>query len=205
MKPIVFFSLAALLLWMFMLSPWTAPYINFWFMMALSVSFLALSALFLQRKKLAENYCFKISYLPIGVVSAFVLYMVFLAGHFAATKLFAFARGQISGIYDLGGQANPIIVGILIFFLIGPGEEIFWRGFIQKGLAERYGALRGYLLATVIYTVIHVWAFNFMLLGAALVCGLFWGFVYMKYRSVWPGLISHALWDLAILIILPIR
>jgi membrane protease YdiL (CAAX protease family) len=205
MKPIVFFSLAALLLWMVMLSPWTAPYTNFWFIMALSVSFLALSALFLQRKKLAENYRFKISYLPIGVVSAFVLYMVFFAGNFAATKLFTFARGQISDIYDLGGQSNPVVVGILILFLIGPGEEIFWRGFIQKGLAERYGALKGYLLAAAIYALVHVWAFNFMLLGAALVCGLSWGFIYMKYRSVWPGIISHALWDLAILILLPIR
>ena len=205
MKAIVFFSLVALLLWMIMFSSWTAPYINFWFMMALSVSFLALSALLLQRKKLAENYRFKISYLPIGVVSAFILYMVFLAGNFAAVKLFAFARGQISGIYDLADQSNPIIVGVLIFFLIGPGEEIFWRGFIQKGLAERYGALKGYLLAAAVYTLIHIWAFNFILLGAALVCSLFWGFIYMKYRSVWPGIISHALWDLAILVLLPIR
>jgi membrane protease YdiL (CAAX protease family) len=204
MKAIVFFSLAALLLWMIMFSSWTAPYINFWVIMVFSVSFLALSALFLQRKKLAENYGFKISYLAVGVVSAVVLYMVFLAGNFAATKLFAFAGGQIDSIYGLKDQYNPLIIGMLLV-LIGPGEEVFWRGFIQKGLAERYGALKGYLLATAIYTLIHIWAFNFMLPGAALVCGLSWGFIYMKYRSVWPVIISHALWDLVIFILLPLR
>lgn len=204
MKPIVFFSLAALLLWGVLFSPWTASYINFWLIMTVSITFLAGSALFLQRKELAENYRFKISYLLFGVVSAFVLYMVFFAGNFAATKLFAFAGGQIDSIYSLKNQYNPFIIGMLLF-LIAPGEEIFWRGFIQKRLAEQHGALKGYLLATAIYTVIHIWAFNFMLLGAALVCGLFWGFIYMKYRSVWPGIISHALWDLVIFILLPIR
>jgi len=61
------------------------------------------------------------------------------------------------------------------------------------------------LCATLIYTIIHIWAFNLMLLGAALVCGLFWGVMFMRYRSAWPGIISHAIWDVTIFVLLPVR
>lgn len=205
MKTIVFFSLAALLLWMAMFSPWTAPHINFWFAMTLSSSFLAGGALFLQRKNLRTVFAFKAVYPVIGIFSAVVLYLVFFVGNVVAGKLFAFADGQVSGIYALKTQSGPVVVGLLLFFIIGPAEEIFWRGFIQKRLAEEYGALSGYLAAAAIYTLVHLWAFNFMLAGAALLCSLAWGFIYLKFRSVWPGIISHALWDLAIFILLPVK
>jgi membrane protease YdiL (CAAX protease family) len=43
-----------------------------------------------------------------------------------------------------------------------------------------------------------------MLFLAALICGLFWGALFKRYRSVWPVLISHALWDVAIFLLFPI-
>ncbi len=205
MKTIVFFSLAAVLLWMVMFSPWTAPHINFWFAMTVSASILAGSALFLQRKNLRDVFAFKASYPVIGILSAVVLYLVFFIGNIVAEQLFTFAEGQVSGIYSLKTQIGPVVAGLLLFFIIGPAEEIFWRGFIQKRLAERYGALGGYLAAAAVYTLVHLWAFNFMLAGAALLCSLSWGFIYMKFRSVWPGIISHALWDLTIFILLPVK
>lgn len=205
MKNIVFFSLAALLLWMVMFSPWTAPHVNFWFAMTLSSSILAGGALFLQRKNLRGIFAFKSFYPVIGIISAVVLYLVFFIGNMAAERLFAFAEGQVSGIYALKTQSGPVVVGLLLFFIIGPAEEIFWRGFMQKRLAERYGVLIGYLAAAAVYTLVHLWAFNFMLAGAALLCSLSWGFIYMKFRSVWPGIISHAVWDLAIFIVLPVK
>ena len=39
---------------------------------------------------------------------------------------------------------------------------------------------------------------------AAGLCGLFWGLLYMRTRSVWPGLVSHALWDLVIFVLAPV-
>jgi len=205
MKSLIILAFAALLLFMVMFSPWTAPYFNFWLLMTLSSVTLAASALFFQRKNLSENFRFKTVYIAVGIFSAFVLYMAFSMGNFAALKLFSFADKQISGIYDLKTQANPVIVGILLFFFIGPAEEIFWRGFIQEKLAHRLGPLNGYLIAASIYGAVHLWAFSFMLFAAALVCGLFWGFIYMRYRSLWPGIISHALWDVFIFVLFPVN
>ena len=173
--------------------------------MALSSCTLAVSALFLQRKNLSGNFRFIPSYIIVGVFSAAVLYAVFAVGNFTASRLFSFAQREISGIYGLKAQSNPLTVGFILFFLIAPAEEIFWRGFLQRKLARRQGALKGCLIAASIYALVHLWAFNFMLFAAALICGLFWGFIYMRYRSLWPGMISHALWDLFIFILLPVR
>ena len=204
MKAVILLLLAALVLWLVMFSPWTAPHINFWLIMTLTAAGLAAIVLFLQHKTVSELFRFKTSYITIGIISAFVLYLVFLVGNAAASKLFSFAQSQISDIYDLRTQSNPLIVGILLLLVIGPGEEIFWRGFIQQKLAHKQGPLKGYLTAALIYAAVHLWAFNFILFITALICGLFWGFIYMRYRSVWPGIISHALWDVSIFILLPV-
>ncbi len=205
MKAVILLSVAALVLWLVMFSPWTAPHINFWLMMTLSATGLAAIVLFLQHKNVSEIFRFKAFYIGIGIISAFVLYLVFLVGNAAASKLLSFSQRQVSDIYDLSTQSNPIIVGILLFLFIGPGEEIFWRGFIQQKLAHRQGPLKGFLTAALIYGAVHLWAFNFMLFITAFICGLFWGFIYMRYRSVWPGIISHALWDVSIFILLPLK
>jgi membrane protease YdiL (CAAX protease family) len=206
-KPVIILSICALVLWMVMFSPWTSPYVNFWMMMALSAFFLAGSAFYFQRKDgdFLQGFKFQISDLFIGVFSAFILYMVFMAGDFVSRNILSFAEGQIGGIYGLKSQSAPIVIGLVLFFLIGPAEEIFWRGYIQGKLAQRMGPFKGYLAATAIYAVVHVWAFNFMLFGAALICALFWGFIYMKYRRLWPLIISHSLWDIFIFILLPLN
>ena len=187
-----------------MFSPWTAHYVNFWLMMSISAVVLLTGSTIIQRKDLLEIYRFKTSYILVGIFSAFVLYMVFFVGNFAASQLFSFAKGQINGIYDLRKQSTPVVIGFLVF-LIGPAEEIFWRGVVQHTIAHRLNPIKGCLIASLLYALVHIWAFNFMLFMAALVCGLFWGLVYMKYRSLWPGIISHALWDLFIFVLLPVH
>jgi membrane protease YdiL (CAAX protease family) len=203
-KAVILLLLAALVLWLVMFSPWTAPHINFWLIMTLTAAGLAAIVLVLQHKTVSELFRFKTSYIGIGIISALVLYLVFLVGNAAASKLFSFAQSQINDIYDLRTQSNPLIVGILLLLVIGPGEEIFWRGFIQQKLAHKQGPLKGFLTAALIYAAVHLWAFNLILFITAFICGLFWGFIYMRYRSVWPGIISHALWDVSIFILLPV-
>jgi membrane protease YdiL (CAAX protease family) len=42
-----------------------------------------------------------------------------------------------------------------------------------------------------------------MLILAALVCGIFWGSLFLKYRSPLMLIVSHTLWDLLVFIVLP--
>lgn len=196
-------GLLALLFWFVMFSPWTAGLANFWAELALASSLLALCALYLQRHELRRLFAFRWSYLIIGPCSAALLYAVFYVGNLGATALLSDAGTRIAGIYSTRAEAPPWIIAGLLLLLIGPAEELFWRNYIQRVLGQRRPAWWAWLLTAAIYTLVHVWSFNWLLLGAAAVCGLFWGAMFLRYRSVWPGLISHALWDVAVFVLFP--
>ena len=192
------------LLWFFMFSTWTKSYINFWAGMAIAGGILTTIALLTDKKYLKEIYAFKYKYIIIGILSAIILYFVFYLGNYCSQLLFSFAGSQIENVYSNKVQANPIIISLLLLFWIGPAEEIFWRGFIQFNLNKKYGEWKGLLFASLIYALVHIWSFNFMLIMAALVCGLFWGLMFNRYKSVVPVIISHAIWDFMIFILVPI-
>ena len=203
MKAVAILLAAAAGLWLVMFSPWTRQHVNFWAMMAASSGALAVAAMLLTRKRTGQWFAFRPLWLVVGVVSAAVLYMVFLAGHAISTAVLGFAGGQVSWIYTLRSAA-PTAVVVLLLLVIAPAEEIFWRGFIQTRLSDRLGRWPGMLLAAAAYCLVHVWASNAMLLAAAGICGLFWGWMMLRCRSLWPGIISHVVWDIVIFVVWPI-
>lgn len=140
----------------------------------------------------------------IGVVSAIALYGIFYAGNILSGYLFPFKDAQISSVYSNKSHANLKLIGLLLFFIIGPGEELYWRGFIQNTLSKKLGENKGYLFSVFLYTAVHIVTGNFMLIIAAFVCGLFWGWLYKKEKSLIPVIISHAIWDLTIFVLLPL-
>jgi hypothetical protein len=191
--------------WFVLFSPWTAPRLNFWLVMALATAVLSAAGLWCQREKLREIYTFNPTHILIGFLSALALYAIFWVGNLVSTQIFQFAKPEIAGIYSTRAQASPLTIGLLLLFWVGPAEEIFWRGFVQERLCGRYGRTGGYLAASFVYAAIHVFGLNVMLFMASLICGLFWGAMYLKYRSVWPGLISHAVWDVMIFVVIPVQ
>ncbi|KXK43498.1 MAG: CAAX amino terminal protease self- immunity [Chlorobi bacterium OLB5] len=205
-KPLVFLLILAFIFWieMFLLKNF-----NFWIEMTIAASLLAgLGLYFNHVNGEAINYrlyFFEPKYIITGIVSAALLYIVFYAGDKISGIIFTFADNQVTGVYSNKSLLDPVVIGLLLVFIIGPAEEVFWRGFMQDTLAEKFGDNKGWIIASLIYGGVHIIAFNFMLFMAALICGLFWGWIFKKYRSVWPGIISHALWDLTIFILLPVR
>jgi len=162
-------------------------------------------SLYNDRENLKQNFKFEMKWLYIGVSAAVLLYGVFYAGDYFSNLLFNFSKRQVNSIYDMKNQAEQYLIAVALLFWIGPAEEIFWRGYAQKKLEEKYGENKALVIVTAVYAFVHIWAFNFMLFMAALICGLFWGLMYRKYKSVVPGIISHAIWDAAIFVILPIH
>lgn len=204
MTPVVRLCALAAFFWFVLFSPWTAPRIHFWLVMAAATAVLSAAGLWLQRERLREIYAFRPAHVPIGLLSALLLYLVFWAGNAVSTQIFHFARPEIADIYSTRAQASPLVIGLLLLLWVGPAEEIFWRGFVQERLYAKYGRAGGYIVASLVYAGIHVFGFNVMLFMASLICGLFWGAMYLKYRSVWPGLISHSVWDVLIFVMFPL-
>jgi len=176
---------------------------NFWASMAAAVIILAVIGIW-QQGPLA-NYCrVNLRAVITGLDTAAILYIVFLLGSLLFRWLFGFAEGQISSVYSIKTQASPYVIALLLLFIIGPAEEIFWRGFVQSRFAARWGDWTGLIAATAAYTLVHVWSGNIMLMIAALVGGLYWGFIYKHTRNLFPVIVSHAVWDVLVFLLLPL-
>ena len=197
--------LAAHIFWFILFNPQTSHLLNFWIGMTMASGILALTAIGAQRKTQQKHWDFKPAHILTGFLSAVLLYAIFFIGHTLSVQLFPFAQAQILQIYTTKSQMSPTIISLLLLFWIGPAEEIFWRGFLQERLMKIFGSNKGWLIATFLYAAIHFYAMNFMLFMAALICGAFWGYLYKRQGSLWPVIISHALWDITIFIVFPIQ
>lgn len=198
-------------LWFFMFSPWTSGIVNFWIAMSVSALILTTFALIFSKR---SNFSFAVdSLLPQllgGLVLAFVLWAVFWIGDRISGLIFDFARPEVDAIYSMKSGFPSWIIALLLLFVIGPAEEFFWRGYVQRSFVKlfsnkKYPADCAFMLTTVIYALVHIWSFNFMLVMAALVAGVVWGFIYRLCPKALPALIiSHALWDALVFVIIPI-
>ncbi len=174
----------------------------FWIKISFSAATLALLSFWLQ-PNLKEHLKFNGRAIILGLLSATVLYLIFWIGKAVSAAILPFAGQQIGGIYDKGAGSSMWLIALLLFFITGPAEELYWRGYLQKNLMARFGRWQGWLLATVIYAAVHIWSFNFMLIGAAFVAGAFWGAMYLHLRNLAPVIISHSVWSMIIFAVFP--
>ena len=202
-KPIIGCSIAAVL-WTIMFSPWTAPHVNFWVMM--TCSGLALTAYSTWAQKgWWEDIKLDASNIILGIALAAALWGIFWVGDKLSSLMFDFARPQVNLIYGMKEGENPWVLTFLMLFIIGPAEEIFWRAYIQKNFSKRWNPNIGFIVTTLVYSLVHISKFNFMLIMAAMVAGIVWGLAYRFFpEKLGAIIISHALWDCAVFIWFPI-
>lgn len=204
MKKLIFTLVLAAVLWTVMFSPLTAPHVNFWWMMTASALVLSILSTCFNRGWWHEVK-WSVPNVLLGLAIAAVLWGVFWTGDKVSSWLFDFARPQVNLIYGMKEGESPWLLSILMLFLIGPAEEIFWRGYVQRTLSLRWNRNAGYVVATLLYALVHAGSCNFMLLMAALVAGVVWGGLYRLFPERMAAIIvSHAVWDAAVFIWFPI-
>lgn len=200
-RPVFFMVALAFTLWVI---AFALPYGNFWVKISLSAFTLACLSLIL-RREIFKGLKLNPGSILIGVAAAAALYLIFMAGREISLHLFGFAGEQISGIYEKGAGTPSSAITLLLFFITGPGEEIFWRGYLQKVLQGQLGDWKGYALATALYAAVHICSMNFILVGAAAVAGAFWGALYWRTNNLAAVVISHSIWSTVVFAILPLH
>jgi membrane protease YdiL (CAAX protease family) len=130
----------------------------------------------------------------IGVGAAALLYLVFLAGDRVLERGSPKLSHEVLDLYRLRSPTAGIPGMIAV---VAACEELFWRGFVQ--------ARTGLLVATLGYALVLVWERKLVLIIAALVCGATWGALFEWRDTLVAPVLSHVLWDLAIMVFLPVR
>jgi hypothetical protein len=99
---------------------------------------------------------------------------------------------QATMIYltDLLSGGFVAFVGVC---LIAPlVEEILFRGIVLRGLLHHYSPGVAITLSACLFAIFH---FNLYQLLVAFVMGIFFGWIYLKSRSLWPCIFGHACYN----------
>ena len=195
--------IAAAVFWFFLFAP-VVEGLNFWTSLPVAAGLLAAWGIWCGGVPIRKEQ-FHWSALLIGTVAALTLYAIFFCGNFFAKLLFDFAPRQVGGIYAMKESNSTLLIAVMLLFVSSPAEEIFWRGFLQKWMMNRWGQITGWLIASLCYAAVHIVSGNFILVMAALIAGLFWGFLYLLLKgNLVPVIISHSLWTFGIFVLMPI-
>ncbi|REA00933.1 CPBP family intramembrane metalloprotease domain-containing protein [Haloferax sp. Atlit-6N] len=110
------------------------------------------------------------------------------------------AQNQIVAV----GQENPVVFLLLIplqFLLVGPGEELLYRGLIQGKLRENFYPARAIVLASALFASIHLFSLTgegkLVYIGTAFVLALVLGIAYEYTENILVPTFMHATYNAA--------
>lgn len=177
------------------------PRPRFWQRMTLTG--LGLGSFALVASRPARRAGVKWWHVPLGLASAAVLYVTFQVGDRFARRFVPSGDRDIRDIYALRTLRPKDEIAARLGAVIGPAEELFWRGMVQSALMRRFGRWPGAALATVAYGGVHVVTGNFTLMGAAGVAGAHWSALYSAGVPLGALIVSHVAWDVWIFLVQP--
>lgn len=94
-------------------------------------------------------------------------------------------------------------LSITMLFFIGLVEELIFRAFLQQRLEEEIGLIKGLLIASIIFGIMHSGYSNYYEILFASFAGLVLGFAYQKTKSMPFITVAHAFNNISLFGILP--
>ena len=177
------------------------PRDRFWDRMTLTG--LALGGYALLARPALRSTRIRPAHVALGAASAAILYGTVAVGDRVARRIVPSGSQDIAEIYALRELRPRGEIALRLVTIIGPAEELFWRGLVQGGLMTRYGRWRGAALAAAAYGGVHVVTGNFTLFGAAGIAGAHWCALYAAGVPLGALVVSHQLWDVWIFLVQP--
>lgn len=140
----------------------------------------------------------------IGILSGLFMYALFFIGKIIAGYIFP---EQLTAVVDLYSKIKPVTTWnfILLFIIIIPGEELFWRGYIQKKLSlVLHNKIWLIILSALLYTSANIYTGSPLFLLATFLGGIVWGILYLWKQNIGIVILSHLVFNLFLLVLFPI-
>ncbi len=115
-------------------------------------------------------------------------------------------RARQTGLSHVGVYVAGALYWITLNSLM---EEYVWRWFCFRQCEVIFGGIGGVLVSAIGFTLHHVialagqftWPVTALASLGVFVGGATWSWLYLRYRSVWPCYVSHAIVDMPIFVI----
>jgi len=85
---------------------------------------------------------------------------------------------------------NRAMVAVATLVLAPLGEEIFFRGILLSNFLQRYSRSKAIWASAVLFALFHL---NPWQAAAALVLGLFFAWIAIETKALWPAILAHML------------
>lgn len=167
--------------------------------------------LFCMSYTIANNKKNTIAKLPLtknilyGLLSGIILYAVFFIGNLLIDWLHL--TDLAKDVKNLYSTFSPSSLWhyLVLFVVIIPGEELFWRGYVQRKLDDyKLQPSLIVIVSAILYALPMIYSQNLALVVAAAVAGLMWAILYQWKKSLSLVIISHLVFDCILLLILPL-
>ncbi len=165
--------------------------------------------LYLERGKLSLSLPKK-GGLLVGLISGLVIAAVILGFYAIVGKDLIDAQAFRDSLYKIGFDSKALFIGTAIYVIIlnAALEEYVWRWFVFRQCEKLMPGLLAVFASAVLFTIHHIvalrsymdWDITLISCGGLLIGATAWSALYWKYRSIWPGYISHIFADIAVYI-----
>jgi hypothetical protein len=144
-----------------------------------------------------------------GLLSGIGISVAIIAGYTAVGKG-VIDKAVLQDFMQKAGLDKPMVYfGAAAYWVLINSvlEEYIWRWFVlkqcKKVLASSFWAV---VAASGFFALHHLFALNvYMDIASAGLCafgvfagGVFWSWMYLRYRSIWPGWLSHIVVDICV-------
>jgi membrane protease YdiL (CAAX protease family) len=136
-------------------------------------------------------------------ISAFIVGAYMAVGALLIDPKAIQAMGADTGL----SRRSVYLAGVLYWVTINSVlEEYVWRWFVVEKLEDFLGTKTAIACSALAFTLHHIVALQIFLTPMVVVLaavgvfigGAVWSWCFVRYRSIWPGYVSHAIVDVAV-------
>ncbi|MEK4484922.1 CPBP family intramembrane glutamic endopeptidase [Psychrobacillus sp. FSL H8-0484] len=173
----------------------------FWYFYTFTVLFLMSLAFYYAK---IEDSLRTTHYVILGLAFGAITYALFVLGYKAIDITPFISTNSVTAFLSKFG---PVAIWqyLLLLLIIAPGEELFWRGYIQHQLKRWLSPVFSIILSSLLYGFSFVFSGFPLGIFAAFMTGIIFGILYEWKKSMPLIILSHITLLVLLFLVLPLR
>ncbi len=136
----------------------------------------------------------------VGIAMSFVIWWLYPL----SIAILPPIEDQVETLYALLRQPPGPIRAFPLLLLVVAAEELVWRGLAIDVFSEMLGPWKAVLVSALLYVLPQIAFRSPLLMIIALLCGLVWGALRVRFKGLAAPLSAHIIWDVLVFIMYPV-